>query len=380
MIYLDHAATTPISKSALEMMTKMNKKYWANPGSLHQIGQLAHLELTEARRKIAKILNCDESEIVFTSGGTESNNLLIKGLGEIYQKGHIISSQVEHHAVLYPLEDLEKKGFQVTYLQPDQYGLISAEKVQKSIRKNTILISVMYANNEVGTINPIKEIGEIAKKNNIFFHTDAVQAAGFLDLNVEKLQVDALTLSGHKFYGPKGVGALFLKKGSKIKPQLLGGGQEQNLRASTENLPAIAAMALALEDAFKNQKKENKRLIELRDFLYENLKKNIPEIKLNGSLEKRLPNNLNISFARVEGESILLYLDQEKIFVSTGSACTSGSLDPSHVLKAMNVPAELMHGSIRFSLGKMNQKKDIKKTVEVLTRVINKLREMSPLK
>ncbi len=380
IIYLDHAATTPIRKEVIETLNEVYEEYYGNPSSLHRLGQEAGMKLNEGRQTIANIFKCLPEEIIFTSGGTESDNLAIKGIAEAHKKGHIITSKIEHHAVLHTAEDLKERGFDVTFLDPDEYGMIHPETLEKEIRDDTVLVSIMYANNEVGTINPIPELAKICNKKNILFHTDAVQVAGTLDLDTKKLNVDALSISAHKFYGPRGVGVLYLKKGTEIRSQQLGGAQEFNKRASTENLAGILGMAKALELANKEKEIENKRLTELRDYCFERTKKEIPDIKINGHLTKRLPNNINISSAKIEGESILLCLDNEGICVSTGSACTSESLDPSHVLMAMKIPIELAHSSLRLSLGKSNTKEDIDKTIDVLKKVVKNLREISPIK
>lgn len=386
MIYLDHAATTPVDKRVLDAMQPFFDNIFGNPSSLHMYGQKAKGELENIRQKIADELECLPQEIVFTSGGTESDNLAIRGVLEAKGKpqtetkrGHIITTQIEHHAVLHTCEDMAKRGFDVTYLPVDKNGLINLEQLENAIREDTLLISVMTANNEIGTIQPITKIGRIANKHNILFHTDAVQAGGTLDLRVNHLKVDLLSLSAHKFYGPKGVGLLYVRKGVKIKPQQVGGSQEMNRRASTENIPGIAGIAKALQLSNQNKAEENQRLIQLRDYFIQEILTHIPESRLNGHPTERLPNNINISIGKIEGESLLLRLDMMGVACSSGSACASGSLDPSHVLLAIGLPHEIAQGSLRFSLGKATTKTDIEKTLEILKKVVIDLRAMSPL-
>ena len=379
-IYLDHASTTHLDHRVNEYVKDYLDKHYGNPGSLHDLGIKAKSAISEAREKIAKILHCKTDEIVFTSGGTESINLAIKGIAFSKSKGHIITSKIEHPAVLETCRYLERKGFSVTYLDVDKYGLIKLSDLKKAIRKNTILITIMYANNEVGTIQPITEIGKIAKKNKIIFHTDACQAAGVLTVNVNKLHVDLMTINGSKIYGPKGSGMLYIKKGTKIEPLIHGGGQELGLRSGTENVPAIVGLAEALRLANKEKNKEKTRLTKLRNYFIRNVKKKITKTRLNGHPTKRLPNNANISFLDVEGESLLLYLDNENIYVSTGSACSSNKLEVSHVLDAIGLKHEIAHGSIRFTLGRNTTKKDIDEVMMVLPRIVKSLRKLSPLK
>ena len=363
-IYLDHAATTYTRHEVAGEIAPFLEKKFGNPGSFHSIGLEAKKAVNSAREKIAKILGCSPEEIIFTGSGTESCNLAIKGVAfALRKKGkHIITQKTEHHAVLNACEWLEKEmGFEITYLDVDKFGMINLKQLENAIRKDTILISIMYANNEIGTIQPVKEIARIAKKHNVLFHTDACQAAGFEEINVEKLGVDLMTINGSKIYALKGTGLLFVKKGTKIEPLIHGGAQEFSLRAGTENVLGIVALAKALELAQGERKKEAKRLIALRDYLTKSLLAKIPKSILQGHPSKRLPNNANISFLDVEGEAIILYLDKFGVCVSSGSACTSHSLEPSHVLVATGIPYEIAHGSIRFSLGKRTTKKETQK-------------------
>jgi len=378
-IYLDNAATTPVRKEVLEAMKPYFSKKYGNPSSMHKQGLLANAAISEAREKISKILNCNSKEIIFTSGGTESVNLAIKGVALAKGEGHIIMQKTEHHAVLKTCEWLEKKGFAVTYLDVDEFGLVNPTDVKNAVRKDTILVTVMYANNEIGTIQPISEIGKICKMKGVLFHTDACQAAGYLNLDVEKLNVDLMTINGSKIYGPKGSGLLFVKQGTKIEPGLHGGGQEFGLRSGTENVPSIVGFASALELAQKEKASESNKLSRLRDKLIFELLK-IPNTRLNGHPTRRLPNNINISYSGVEGESILLKLNELGIFASTGSACSAKDIKPSHVLLAIGLSHELAHGSIRFSLGRNTTKKDIDYVLKVLPKIISELRGMSPIR
>ena len=386
MIYLDHAATTPLDKEVLTEMTPYFSDVFGNPSSLHNYGQKAKGELENAREQIAKELGCLPQEIIFTSGGTESDNLAIFGVLEAKrkqsttkQKGHVITSQIEHPAVLHACEKANKNGFDVTYLPVNEEGIIDPKDVEEAIREDTLLISIMTANNEIGTIQPITKIGRIANKFKIPFHTDAVQAGGTLNLKVDYLKVDLLTLSAHKFYGPKGVGLLYLRNGTPLSAQQVGGGQEMRRRASTENIPGIIGMAKALQIANQNRENEKKKLIKLRDYFINEILKNIPDSRLNGHQTERLPGNVNVCIGKVEGESLLLRLDMMGIACSSGSACASGSLDPSHVLLAIGLSHEIAQGSLRFSLGKSITKKDIDKTLSVLKKVVKDLRAISPL-
>jgi cysteine desulfurase len=378
-IYLDNAATTPVRPEVMAAMKPYFSKKYGNPSSMHRQGLLASSAISDSREKISKILNCDIKEIIFTSGGTESINLAIKGVALAKGRGHIITQKTEHHAVLKSCEWLEKKGFAVTYLDVDEFGLVNPNDVKNAIRKDTILVTVMYANNEIGTIQPISELGKICKEKGVLFHTDACQAAGYLDLDIERLNADMMTLNGSKIYGPKGVGILFVKKGIKIEPLLHGGGQESGLRSGTENVPSVVGLASALEIAQKEKASECKKLSVLRDKLILELLK-IPDTRLNGHQTKRLPNNVNISFPGVEGESILLKLNELGIFASTGSACSAKDIKPSHVLLTIGLSHELAHGSIRFSLGLNTTEKNIDHVLKVLPNIISELRGMSPIK
>lgn len=383
-IYLDHAATSPTDKEVVDTMKEFFNEKYGNPSSIHTFGQRAARAINDARKKVAELIGADDdSEIIFTSGGTEADNLAIKGAAmALKDKGkHIITSSIEHHAVLHTCEFLEKHlGFKVTYLPVDKNGFVDPKDVEKVINSDTILISIMMANNEIGTIQPISEIGNIAQKHNVYFHTDAVQAIGQLPVDVNKLNVHMLSLSAHKFNGPKGVGALYLRRGLKIVPQMSGGAQERKRRASTENVPGIVGLGKAAELADKRLKDKNEKYTYLRDKLIDEIEKNVDEVILNGPRgNKRLPNNISFCFRHIEGESILLNLDMNGIAASSGSACTSGTLDPSHVLLAIGLSHEIAHGSVRFSLGPNNNEEDINKVIEILPGIIQKLRDMSPL-
>lgn len=371
-IYLDAAAATPLAPTVLRAMQPYFQKCYANPSSMHALGQKAREAVEESRKKVAAILKAQPSEIIFTSGGTESNNLAIQGVALARGKGHIITSSMEHPSVLEICKYLETTGFQVTYLPVNRFGLVSVQDVEKAVRKETILISIMYANNEIGTIQPIPEIGRLAKKRKILFHTDACQA-GSLDLNVNTLGVDLLSLNGSKIYGPKGSGILYVKSRVTIQPLLHGGNQEQELRSGTENVPGIVGFAHALELIQKNRRQENKRLISLRDYFIKNVL-TIPGTTLNGHPTQRTPNNINISFAGVDAETIVNYLSLEGIYISNGSACSSGTIEPSQVLKAIKAPHS--RGSIRISLGKDTTKADLKLVYVVLKRIIGSLRKV----
>jgi len=387
-IYLDYAATTPADKEVVEEMMPYFSDKFGNPSSIHTFGQEALEAVDKARAQIAEFLHCSPREIIFTSGATESNNMAIKGTLKASQAKdpHIITSSVEHHCVLNSCEVLKKEGVDVTFLKVDKDALVDPENLRKTIKKDTILVSIMYANNEVGTIEPIFEIGKILKEVNndrekkhlpkVYFHVDAVQAANYLDCNVDSLGVDYLSLSGHKIYGPKGIGILYIRRGTRIRSIQQGGEQEYNLRAGTHNVPGIVGFgkAVALIPKHRERMPEIKAL---RDRLISGIENSIPNAKLNGSREKRLPHNANFSFKGVEGESLLMMLDQEGIAVSTGSACSSASLEPSHVLMAMGIPPEIAHASIRFTLGKDTTKKEIEFVLKVLPEKIKRLREIS---
>ncbi|HHV62887.1 MAG TPA: cysteine desulfurase NifS [Firmicutes bacterium] len=379
-IYLDHAATTPMRPEVLDAMLPYLKDRFGNPSSIHSFGREARKALDEARDKIAAIIGAGPDEIIFTSGGTEADNSAIKGIALARRdKGnHIITSSIEHHAVLDSCKALEKQGFKVTYLPVDQYGLVRPEDVRSAITDETILISIMHANNEVGTIEPIAEIARVAREKGVYFHTDAVQTVGQIPVNVEDLGVDMLSLSAHKFYGPKGVGALYVRKGVRALPFMHGGGQERGRRAGTENVPGIVGMAYALELAVKEMDENIKKVSGLRDALIRGVTERIDHVRVNGHPVKRLPGNASFCFEFVEGESILLNLDMKGIAGSSGSACTSGSLEPSHVLLAMGLPHEIAHGSLRLTLGRDNTMEQVRYVLDVLPEIISKLRSMSP--
>lgn len=380
-VYFDNAATTKLDEKVFEEMLPYLKEKYGNASAIYKLGRESRKAVEDSREKIAKILNCKPSEIYFTAGGSESDNTAIKGIAHSYKnKGnHIITSKIEHPAILETCKELEKEGFEVSYISVDKNGIINLDELKKAIKPTTILITVMFANNEIGTIQPIKEIGEIAKNNNIYFHTDAVQAVGNLKIDVQDMNIDALSLSGHKFYGPKGIGALYVKTGVNFKKYIDGGHQERNKRAGTENVAGIVGMAKALEMAYETLEEHNKTIKELRDYYENQIEERIPYIKINGDKEKRLPGNSNISFRFIEGEGLLLNLDLKGICASSGSACTSGSLDPSHVLLAIGLPHEIAHGSLRISIGKYNTKEEIDYLIENLVEIVNRLREMSPL-
>ncbi|MCC4768686.1 cysteine desulfurase NifS [Methanosarcina sp. DH2] len=380
-VYMDHAATTFIKPEVVETMLPFLKEHFGNPSSLYSIGREGKEAVETAREKLAKALGADPDEIYFTSGGTESDNWAVKGTAFTRRKKgkHIITTPIEHHAVLYPCEYLETQGFDVTYLPVDTYGLVDPAKLEAAIREDTILISVMYANNEMGTIEPISEIGKVAREHDIPFHTDAVQAIGNipLDLQGKDKDVDMLSLSAHKFYGPKGIGALYIREGTEIDNYMHGGAQERGRRAGTENVAGIAGMGKAIELATVKIEEHSKKIKKMRDRLMAGILE-IPSCRLNGHPEKRLSGNLNFSFEYIEGESLLLMLDQMGICSSTGSACSSGSLDPSHVLSAIGVPPEIAQGSLRLTLGDANSEEDIDYVLEVLPEVVGKLRAISP--
>ena len=381
IIYVDNAATTSLSKEALNAMIPFYKLHFGNPSSLYSVGQTAKDAIENARKNIALCLSAKSTEIFFTSGGTESDNWAIKGVAyNMFKKGknHIITSKFEHHAVLNTVKKLEKEGFSVTYLDVYDDGLVRVEDVERSITEKTALVSIMYANNEIGTIQPIKEIGEVCRKNKVLFHTDAVQAVGNVKIDVNEQNIDILSLSGHKFHGPKGVGALYVKTGVKLERLIEGGAQEKGNRAGTENVAGIIGLSTALKIACNNMSERNEKLVVMRDKLIENLLK-IEHSRLNGHRTRRLPGNVNLSFGGIEGESLLLMLDAKGICASSGSACTSGSLDPSHVLLSIGLPHEIAHGSLRISLSDENSMDDVDYILEVLPPIISKLREMSPL-
>lgn len=380
-IYFDYAATAPCDSQVLKAMEPYFFEKFGNPSSIHSFGQESRKGLEESRKTVADAIGARPEEIIFTSGGTESDNQAIFGVVEkLEKKGkHIITSAIEHHAVLEPCKLLEKKGFKVTFIKPDKDGIINPQDIKDAITNDTILITIMHANNEIGTIQPISEIGEIAKDKEICFHSDCVQTAGHIPVNVDELMVDIASFAAHKFYGPKGVGALYVRKGTKIASFLIGGDQERGRRASTSNVSGIVGMAKALEIAKENLEKESSYQIALRDKLIDKILGNIPYTILNGHRNKRLPNNVNISFEFIEGESLILNLDLEGIACSTGSACTSSSLEPSHVLLAIDRPAEIAHGSLRITIGRFTKDEEIDFMLEVLPPIVKKLRAMSPL-
>ncbi|WP_440950335.1 cysteine desulfurase NifS [Methanosphaerula subterraneus] len=381
LVYMDHAATTATAPAVVEAMLPYFTDHFGNPSSVYRIAREAKAAVDEAREKVARALSAKPEEIYFTSGGTEADNWAIKGVAFANkQKGnHIITSVIEHHAVLHTCQYLEKMGFEVTYLPVDEFGRVDPAAVEAAITDKTILISIMFANNEIGTIEPIAAIGALARKKGIYFHTDAVQAIGHVPIDVGAMQIDLLSLSAHKFNGPKGVGALYIRKGVKIDNFMHGGGQEKKRRAGTENLASIVGLGVAIERVAASMDQESARLIALRDRLRDRILEKIPHARLNGHPTERLPGNLNISFEFIEGESILLFLDHAGICASTGSACTSGSLEPSHVMLAIGLPHEQAHGSLRLTLGEENTEEEVDYLLGVLPGIVERLRTMSPL-
>ena len=386
-VYLDHAGTTPLDSKVLEAMIPYFSEHFGNPSSLHSVGQEARYALDEARERVGGVLNCRPREVVFTSGGTESDNAAIYGVATALREtgNHIITSSVEHHAVLHACQHLESQGFEVTYLPVDAMGMVQPQAVYDAINDRTTLVTIMYGNNEIGTINPISEIAKSIKKRaeelsrTIVFHTDAVQAAGFLDLDVAHLGVDLLSLSGHKFHGPKGTGVLYIKRGTPYMPLSHGGGQERERRSGTENIPGIIGLSLALEAANGDRESTSRRCAALRDRIIEAVLELIPGSRLNGHLTQRLPNNANFSFTGVEGEPILLGLDMAGIAASSGSACSSGSLEPSHVLLALGQSAEIARGSLRLTLGRDNTEEEVEYMLGVLVDLVQRLRQLPSL-
>ncbi len=379
-IYMDNAATTAVSPAVLEKMLPYFTDFYGNASSIHSTGRDARRALEEARRKVAEVLNCKANEVYFTSGGSESDNWAIKGTAFAQRKkgNHIITSAIEHHAVLHTCQWLEKQGFAVTYVPVDEFGQVNPADVEKAITDQTILISIMAANNEIGTLQPIKEIAAIAHQHKVLFHTDAVQAVGAIPVDVQDIGCDMLSLSAHKFHGPKGVGVLYVKQGTRIDNFMHGGAQERGKRATTENIPGIVGLAEAITLATQNLEEKSARIAGLRDQLIEGLTA-IPYVRLNGHRTNRLPNNCNISIRFVEGEALLLRLDLAGIAASSGSACTSGSLDPSHVLLAIGLPHEIAHGSLRFSLSDTTTQKEVDYVLKTLPGIVEVLRSMSPL-
>ena len=386
-VYLDHAGTTPLDSKVLEAMVPYFTQHFGNPSSLHSVGQEARYALDEARERVAGVLNCRPREIVFTAGGTESDNAAIHGVATaLHETGnHIVTSSVEHHAVLHACQYLESQGFEVTYLSVDADGMVQPEAVYNAINERTTLVTIMYGNNEIGTINPISEIAKSVKKRaeelsrTIVFHTDAVQAAGYLSLDVAELGVDLLSLSGHKFHGPKGTGVLYMKRGSPYLPLIHGGGQERDRRSGTENIPGIIGLSLALEAADTVREETSQRCAALRDRIIDSVLQQIPGSRLNGHATQRLPNNANFSFTGVEGEPILLGLDMARIAASSGSACSSGSLEPSHVLLALGQSAEIARGSLRLTLGRDNTEDEVEYLLGVLVDLVQRLRQLPSL-
>ncbi|MBP9718619.1 cysteine desulfurase [Candidatus Gracilibacteria bacterium] len=392
-LYFDHAATTPVDPAVLEAMLPYYTEKFGNPSSIYQLGQEARRAVEASRETVAVLLDVTPREVIFTSGGTEANNLILFGAAAVYEKlgKHIITSKIEHDSVLKPIEELERRGFEVTYLDVGEDGIVKPDDVRAALRPDTILVSLMYANNEIGTIQPIREIAWIIsehKKKHFkltsstfplpIFHTDACQASAYLSLSIKELGVDAMTINSGKIYGPKGSGALYLKEGASVLPQQYGGGQEHRHRSGTENVPAIVGFAKALELVQLRRDNETKRLLPLRDELIDGILKTIPESRLNGHATRRLPNNVNVSFKGLEGETILMRLDMAGIAASSGSACTSGSLEPSHVIRALGLTDEWTHSSTRFTLGHENTQDQVKHVLEVLPPLIKELREFSP--
>ncbi len=381
-VYMDNNATTSLKKEVLDaMMPYLTEHYGNGSSKFYKIGRTAGAAVSDARERVAKQIGCKTNEVYFTASGCEADNWAIKGIASAHQKkgNHIITTKIEHHAILNTCEYLEKHGFEVTYLPVDEYGRVNPDDVEKAITDKTILISVMTANNEIGTIQPIAEISKIAKAHKILFHTDAVQAIGHMKIDVNELGVDMLSMSAHKFHGPKGVGVLYIKNGTRIDNLIHGGGQERGKRAATENVAGIVGLATALEIANENLDEKVKEMTRLRDRLIDGIKERIPYCRLNGSIEHRLCNNVNFSFQYIEGESILMLLDMKGVAASSGSACASGSLDPSHVLLAIGLPHEIAHGSLRLSVGDENTDEDVDYILEVLPPIVKRLRAMSPL-
>ncbi len=387
IVYMDHAGTTPLAPEVLRVMTPYFTQLFGNPSSIHTVGQEARYALDEARERVARVLNCRPREVVFTGGGTESDNAAIVGVATALQEtgNHIITSSVEHHAVLHTCQHLESLGFETTYLPVGSDGMVQADAVYRAITPQTTLVSVMYANNEIGVVNPIAEIAAAVKQRaselsrTILLHTDAVQAAGYLDLDIRKLGVDLLSLSGHKFHGPKGTGVLFIRRGAPFLPFILGGGQERERRSGTENIPGIVGLSVALETANAQREENSRHCAALRDHIVEQVLERVPGSRLNGHPTQRLPNNANFAFSGVEGEPILLGLDMAGIAASSGSACSSGSLEPSHVLLALGQSAEVARGSLRITLGKDNTPEEVDYLLDVLVDLVERLRQLPSL-
>ena len=380
-VYMDNAATTKVNPKVVDKMVPFFTTGYGNPSSVYSFSELALDAIQESKEIIAKAINAKAEEIYFTAGGTEADNWALKATAELLQKKgkHIITTNIEHHAILHTCAYLEKQGFEITYLPVDDKGFVSAKQVEEAIRPDTILVSIMFANNEIGTIEPIKEIGEVTSRHKVYFHTDAVQAFGAVDIDVEDMHIDMLSASGHKLHGPKGIGFLYIKKGVKIKSFIHGGSQERRRRAGTENVPAIVGLGEAVRLLEENKNQRRQDLIQLRDYLIHKIESSIDHCWLNGDKLQRLPNNVNFSFEFIEGESMLILLDGAGICASSGSACTSGSLDPSHVLLAIGLPHEKAHGSLRLTISEETTKEDVDYVVEVLGPIIERLRKMSPL-
>lgn len=379
--YFDNAATTPVREEVLQEILPYFREYYGNASSIYSIAKESKKALEAARAKVAAAIGATPDEIYFTAGGSESDNMALRGVvnASKKEKKHIITTKIEHHAILHTAEFLETKGVDVTYLSVDEFGKISLEELENAIRPETVLISVMFANNEIGTIQPIAEIGEIAKKHGVLFHTDAVQAVGHVPIDVEKLQIDLLSMSGHKLGAPKGIGAIYIRKGTRISPLIFGGAQEKKLRAGTENIAGIVGLGKAAELAVAEMEETTKKLTALRDKLIHGILESIPDSRLNGHPTDRLPGNCNISFSYIEGESLLLLLDALGIAASSGSACTSGSLDPSHVLMAIGLPHEIAHGSLRLTIDRENTEEQVDFILEKLPGLVQRLRDMSPV-
>lgn len=380
-IYLDNAATTRTAQEVVDAMIPYFTENYGNPSSIYEMGQRSKEAITKARGQIADVLGAKAEEIYFTAGGSEADNWALKATFEAYKtKGnHIITTKIEHHAVLHTCEYLEKQGAKITYLDVDENGIVKTEDLEKAITPETILISIMFANNEIGSIQPIKEIGMIAREHNILFHTDGVQAFGQVPIDVDEMNIDMLSSSGHKINGPKGIGFLYIRKGVKIRSFVHGGAQERKRRAGTENVPAIVGYGTAAERAFRTMEERTDKERKLRDYFIGRILEEIPYVRLNGDAVKRLPNNVNVSFRFIEGESLLIMLDMKGIAASSGSACTSGSLDPSHVLLAIGLPHEIAHGSLRMTLGEETTKEELDYTLEQIKEIVSRLRELSPL-
>jgi len=380
-VYMDYSATTYTKPEVLEEMIPFFTEYFGNPSSLYSMSDVPRKAVNKARERVAKGLNAESNEIFFTAGGSEGDNWILKGiaLANRNKGNHIITTKIEHHAILHTCKFLEKSGFEITYLPVDEYGFISLEDLKNAITDKTVLVSIMFANNEIGSIQPIAEIGKICKERKVYFHTDAVQAIGHVKIDVKEMNIDALSMAGHKFYGPKGVGAMYLRKGVKIENLIHGGGQEKGKRASTENVPGIVGIGKAMEIATEELESEAIRLKGLRDRLLNGLVERIPYVKVNGPIgENRMPGNVNVSFIGIEGETLLLDLNDEGISASTGSACASGSLDPSHVLLAIGLSHGVAHGSLRLSLGSGTTEEHVDYALEVIPRIVDRRREMSP--